>query len=240
MEEDDETARDDGDWDEIAELSASLDEVSALSSEEIVVGCRTLRKLGKKIHNSLILQVDLADVCKSEHIEVKKMIRAVDTRWNTLCNVIERALELRCALYRLLSQGKHKQGKKPLSLWRLSMEEWDLLKDILPMLKVFHQATKRLSTSGCPLVADIIPVIDLINQRLENLVNDFTKPSIVRASAAKVLHPKYKTHYFDKAQWESNWKDMAISILREEWDLHYKSMIDELENGTTPLILGCN
>ncbi|KAJ3745951.1 hypothetical protein EV360DRAFT_7944, partial [Lentinula raphanica] len=104
--------------------------------------------------------------------------------------------------------------------------------------------TKRLSTSGRPLVADVIPVIDLINQCLENLVNDFTKPSIVRASAAKgraVLnkyysktddskmyrmcmnpYPKYKTHYFDKAQWESMWKDTAINILREEWDSRYK------------------
>ncbi|KAJ3835499.1 hypothetical protein F5878DRAFT_644302, partial [Lentinula raphanica] len=83
--------------------------------------------------------------------------------------------------------------------------------------------------------------------------NDFTKPSIVRASAAKgravlnkyysktddskmyrmcmMLHPKYKTHYFDKAQWESMWKDTAINILREEWNSRYKCMIDESENG---------
>ncbi|KAJ3965038.1 hypothetical protein EV361DRAFT_780934, partial [Lentinula raphanica] len=104
--------------------------------------------------------------------------------------------------------------------------------------------TKRLSMSGRPLVADVIPVIDLINHKLEDLVNDMTKPSIVRASAAKgravlnkyysktddskmyricmMLHPKYKLQYFDKAQWESTWKDTAINILREEWDLRYK------------------
>ncbi|KAJ3818976.1 hypothetical protein F5878DRAFT_547295 [Lentinula raphanica] len=188
LEENEEAERDNGDWDEIAKLSTAIDEVLELSKEEIVVGCCTikkLRKLGKKIRNSSVLQSELAEACKSEHIQVKQMIRPIDICWNTLCDVIERALDLRRALEHLLSQGKHKLGKKPLAAWRLTSEEWKLLDDILPMFKVFCQATKRLLASGRPLVADVISVINLINQQLESLVNDMTKPAIVQASAAK-------------------------------------------------------
>ncbi|KAJ3765030.1 hypothetical protein FB446DRAFT_834297, partial [Lentinula raphanica] len=39
---------------------------------------------------------------------------------------------------------------------------------------------------------------------------------------------------FDRAQWEAIWKETAINILREEWDLRYKGLIDEsTENITT-------
>ncbi|KAJ3831564.1 hypothetical protein F5878DRAFT_69850 [Lentinula raphanica] len=64
--------------------------------------------------------------------------------------------------------------------------DWNEIAELSAAIdEVFRQATKRLSMSARPLVADVIPVIDLINNRLEKLVNDMTKPPIVRASAAK-------------------------------------------------------
>jgi len=64
------------------------------------------------------------------------MIRPVDTRWNTMCEVIERAAYLKPALIRLFSQKKHSKGTKNLASLALSDTEWDLLELLLPMLKV--------------------------------------------------------------------------------------------------------
>ncbi|KAJ3743309.1 hypothetical protein EV360DRAFT_90244 [Lentinula raphanica] len=83
LEEDEESAQNNGDWNEIAELSAAIDEVSVLGEEDIVVGrctVKKLHKLGKKIRNSPVLQTELAEACKSERIKVKKMICPINTR----------------------------------------------------------------------------------------------------------------------------------------------------------------
>lgn len=42
-----------------------------------------------------------------------------------------------------------------------------------------------MSDSKRPLVADVIPLYDLLERQLSNIVNDCTKPTIIRASAAK-------------------------------------------------------
>lgn len=118
-----------------------------------------------------------------------------------MCNVIEQALELRPALDRLLSQMKHLKGKNKLSNLKLSSTEWSLLQTLKPMLKVglmclkvllalmlsqnFQHVTKQISESGHPLIADVIPLIDILHGRLEALLDDHSNPQIIRASAAK-------------------------------------------------------
>lgn len=85
--------------------------------------------------NSELLQDELARACQEKKTPVKKMIRPVDTRWNTMSEVIDRALELRPALDFLLGQTKHKMKKK-LTHLRLSPDEWELLEELKPMLRV--------------------------------------------------------------------------------------------------------
>lgn len=42
-----------------------------------------------------------------------------------------------------------------------------------------------MSDSKRPLVADAIPVIDILDRQLTTMINDITSPTIIRASAAK-------------------------------------------------------
>lgn len=83
-----------------------------------------------------MLQAELAEACAQTNIEPKKMIRPVDTRWNTMCDVIERVLYLKPALCRLCSQKKHSKGIKNLAALALKETEWGLLELLMPMLKV--------------------------------------------------------------------------------------------------------
>ena len=49
-----------------------------------------------------------------------------------------------------------------------------------------------------------------------------------------VLHPKYKSAYFIKAGWPSEWIKMAEDLLRSQWKDHYKPI--STETGTIPSV----
>jgi hypothetical protein len=46
--------------------------------------------------------------------------------------------------------------------------------------------------------------------------------SILIIFPLQVLHPRYKLSYFREAKWPSDWIDTAVSIVREQWEEHYK------------------
>ncbi|THU81368.1 hypothetical protein K435DRAFT_556357, partial [Dendrothele bispora CBS 962.96] len=122
-------------------------------------------------------------------------------------------------------------------------EEWAILEEMRPFLKTTSRATKRISADNRPLVAEVIPIMDVVTRQAETIIEDDSKSNVIRAAAAHaraisnkyyartddskmykicmILHPKYKTVYFDQANWESDWKDTARQIVREEWETHY-------------------
>ncbi|THU95181.1 hypothetical protein K435DRAFT_859813 [Dendrothele bispora CBS 962.96] len=111
---------------ELNELNHNLEEVKALTSAEKWTGWNTLlklRKLAIEFRNHDYLQNKLVQACKTEGIEPKKMIRPIDTCWNTMSYVIDRGLYLRKALDRVVSMGKYAnkgKGKKKLVHLKLS------------------------------------------------------------------------------------------------------------------------
>ncbi len=40
-----------------------------------------------------------------------------------------------------------------------------------------------------------------------------------------VLHPKYRKCWFDRAEWEDEWVDTAVSSARKVWKKHYKPLV---------------
>lgn len=98
---------------------------------------KQLSGLAKRIFHSPTLREDLATSCQKAKIPSKLMLRAVATRWNSLAEAIGRALELRQGIEKMLLMSKHdKGGKKGLRRFRLSSEEWKMLEQLYPLLKV--------------------------------------------------------------------------------------------------------
>jgi hypothetical protein len=67
------------------------------------------------------------------------MIRPVAPRWNTLTEVIGRALKIREALILLVNLEQYnKKGSRGMRLMRykLSRQEWELLAQLFPLLDV--------------------------------------------------------------------------------------------------------
>ncbi|THU95120.1 hypothetical protein K435DRAFT_798347 [Dendrothele bispora CBS 962.96] len=253
--------REEADLAELLELDESIEEVRALSDDEEQAGRATLtklRKLGKKFRNNDLLQEELVQLCKSENISPKKLIRPVDTRWNTMLDVIERALYLRPVLDRMLSMAKFtKKGKGRIRLVHLKLtpEEWELLTELRPILKWFKIVIERFSKTNRPLLAEVIPYIDSLTKKLERVIKDSAKPPIIRAAAARsravlnkyygktddsimyrmcmLLHPRFKLSYFRQEGWPKEWEMAAIQIIREHWKEYYEPLIETSSTGNT-------
>jgi hypothetical protein len=52
---------------------------------------------------------------------------------------------------------------------------------------MFRNVTKAVSGSSLPLLHVVIPYIDSLTKKLERVINNASKPAIVRAAAARSL-----------------------------------------------------
>ncbi|KAF8578273.1 hypothetical protein K439DRAFT_1362533, partial [Ramaria rubella] len=104
--------------------------------------------------------------------------------------------------------------------------------------------TKRMSASKISWIFEVIPVIDLLTATLDQYASDKKFFPVVRSAAAKgceilnkyysltddsvvyriamILHPRYKTFYFQWQKWPDLWIDTAVKLLHQQWEKHYK------------------
>ncbi|KAF9560221.1 hypothetical protein CPC08DRAFT_618530, partial [Agrocybe pediades] len=109
-------------------------------------------------------------------------------------------------------------------------EEWDIVQELCDILMVLKHATTFFSRAK-PNLANVIPVMDHINDCLTDKANDVSISPAIRSSLglakktlnryysktddsrtyriAMALHPKYKFEYFKTAKWEQEWIDAA-------------------------------
>lgn len=78
-------------------------------------------------------------MCEDVSIKSQKMIRCVPTRWNTVASLVMRAITLRPALDSLVA------SEDKLRKLILSEDEWTLLEQLEPLLKVSRVASLLLS-----------------------------------------------------------------------------------------------
>lgn len=93
--------------------------------------------LANKIVNSPTIKEDLEASCHEAQISAKLMIRDVSTWWNSTAELVQRALELKDALKILVVKAGHNKPRGVrLVQFTLFEEEWVLLKQLSPLLKV--------------------------------------------------------------------------------------------------------
>ncbi|KAF8591457.1 hypothetical protein K439DRAFT_1327204, partial [Ramaria rubella] len=108
----------------------------------------------------------------------------------------------------------------------------------------FLQATKCMFSSKIPRIFEVIPIIDILTATLDQYSSGNSLFPAVRAAAAKgcdilnkyysltdesiiyrvamILHPRYKTLYFQCQKWPESWIDTTVSLVCEQWEHHYK------------------
>ena len=94
-----------------------------------------LTRLAYKINNSSGLIEVMEDLCSAVNLKPLRMIKPVDTRWNSKSHMISRAIYLRPVLEDVCTKKSltSRYDTRPLKLKR---EEWRILEELSPLLGV--------------------------------------------------------------------------------------------------------
>ncbi|THU88874.1 hypothetical protein K435DRAFT_570518, partial [Dendrothele bispora CBS 962.96] len=133
----------------------------------------------KKIHWSAPLRTELKAHCKKVDIQYKTIKRIVKTRWNTYAVMLESVLHLRPALQRLCDHHS--------DLATITRSEWDLIDGLHKILNPFIWFTKEMEGNQRPLIHEVIPLMDMINRKLEAVVDNDFQDNLLRIAAKKGL-----------------------------------------------------
>lgn len=134
------------------------------------------------------------------------LVRAVKTRWNTVTEVLDRALKMRNVLGGLCDTVEfNKRDGVRLRRYILSDSEWVIVNELHQLLMVrtfilprrtrtnvhfmfwqpFLYATQKISTSGHALVHEVIPYFDLLTEHVERFKHNTQLSDAVRAGAQR-------------------------------------------------------
>ncbi|KAF9065393.1 hypothetical protein BDP27DRAFT_1424848 [Rhodocollybia butyracea] len=113
--------------------------------EEEATGCAAVQKILRIGHFCACkgpMQKAHVRYCKLRLLAPKKMVKHVQTRWNTMYGVVKRALDLRKALTSLCASElwNYKLGH-----YNLSAAKWKILEGLLPVFKYFILTSERNS-----------------------------------------------------------------------------------------------
>jgi ribosomal protein S27E len=197
-----------------------------------------LRKLVIDLRDTPQRRERFANQCKTDQVDPKQLILDVRTRWNSTHNMIERALELRKPLDNMAMDDPG------LAEYKLTAEEWDLLKDILGFLKVFKTASNHLCAASHPTLSTAVPVYNYLLDKLEDYRDSYKGPGAVKEAAnaaidklkryysktgaevyavATILDPSLKLDYYRGHEWEPEWIEDAKTTFKNAFARYHGS-----------------
>ena len=122
-----------------SELVDSID-LPALTREQVNLGrfsVHKIQQLSRKVFHSPTIRTELSKLCVANGIPDRVLIRAVPTRWNSVAEMLGRALSLRSVLPDLCDMAQfNRRNSVRLRRYDLEDAEWDLLAKLYPLLKV--------------------------------------------------------------------------------------------------------
>lgn len=185
-------------------------------------------KLGQRCARKGPMQKSLALHCKRHNMKPLKMVKCVPTRWNTMYNVINRALRLKEPLHYLCvansSNLRSMTPSKRLNRFDLSDEQWELMGQFekplevsyrfscnmlchfqIVIVQLLNEATCRISTSSYPMLHQVIPMMEILFTEFEAMVNDVDLPDILRRAVQKglIVLDKYYSLTDESIMWKT-------------------------------------
>ena len=96
-------------------------------------------KLSNKVWNNPHIRAALAELAHEARMNSEVLVRAVQTRWNTVTEVLERAITMRDVLGALCDKNAFnstKSGGVQLRRYTISDDKWDILIQLHQLLHV--------------------------------------------------------------------------------------------------------
>jgi hypothetical protein len=98
-----------------------------------------ITNLSKKVFHNPTIRHELANLCVANVPPLKEqvLLRSVPTRWNSVAEMIGRALVLKPVLFELCDKGEfNKRDGARLRRFIIQDDEWCLLEELWPLLDV--------------------------------------------------------------------------------------------------------
>ncbi|KAJ6586163.1 ribonuclease H-like domain-containing protein, partial [Mycena capillaripes] len=104
-----------------------------------------------------------SEVLRALQMKDLQLLRDVDTRWSSTLIMIDRAILLREAIDKFLSDTQFQDLKK----YKLSDKEWEALEAFKRILAVPHAFQQRLSAEKTPTLGDALPAFEAMISQWE-------------------------------------------------------------------------
>ncbi|KAL4264910.1 Vacuolar processing and transposase activity regulator [Pleurotus pulmonarius] len=160
------------------------------------------------------------------------MPRDVATRWNSMFDMLDFALE-----YRIVVQKMMEEHEEVLGMYEMANSDWKIAEQLRDVLRILKDATLFFSRET-PNLATVIPAMDHIDEKFGSDALNTRLHAAIRASVAvakrtcnryysrtdesdlyrvaMVLHPQYKLDYFKDTDWDPDWQEKARNLKRTE------------------------
>nr|VWO98345.1 PPM-type phosphatase domain-containing protein [Ganoderma boninense] len=249
-------AHEQADDEAIADVDDTHPELADTSDEYAAprAALNKILKLSTKVWNNPNVHAEMSRLAKEAGLQSDVLIWPVITRWNTVCAVLDRALDMEDIVNEVCDQAQfNRHDGVWLHCFLLSEEEWRMLDDLYRLLDPFAFATRQILHSNRALVHEVIPYMDALTEHLDKFSEDESLTPAVRMAAkrgrilldkyygltdetiihriAMILHPRYKTSYFCTQEWPEEWISEAVDIIRGEWTSRYKPATPPADKG---------
>ncbi|QRW00786.1 hAT family dimerization protein [Ceratobasidium sp. AG-Ba] len=146
--------------------------------------------LARRVHASTSLRERFEELAtKNASSEQRVLTKRVDTRWDSDYDCLESHVHFKLETQLLTADP----GLK-LKSYALSEPQWALADEMLTVLEIFKERTKRFSLAEVPLLHETLPELALMRSELEAVCNDSDDMSPltrVAARAALLIYDKY-------------------------------------------------
>ncbi|KAJ7019651.1 hypothetical protein C8F04DRAFT_975384 [Mycena alexandri] len=138
--------------------------------------------LARRVHDSPTLQEKFEKLVEANAAESGQKValdRRVPTRWNS---------DLACLASHVHFERPVKQlTQDNLEEYALTAAQWKLAKELCQALQVFEDITKLFSQAEVPLVYEVIPMLEALEDELTNMRDDASLPDVIRIAAIAAL-----------------------------------------------------
>lgn len=122
---------------------------------------------------------------------VKKLIQHCKTRWNSVYDMFERLVELRWPVCAVLSDRSIVKLSEAKTL-ELKDEHWQLMADLLPVLKPLQVATSVLSAEAGPSASTVYPMLwGLLKNHLDEKDDDSSVVSAFKKTVSDAVSERF-------------------------------------------------